>query len=272
MSVSKCQFVKDSLVAYLLQTTVSEQIGDTCVVTLPIPTIDGRFVDVFVESKIGDYLLVHDGGKATNELILQGVKLTETVKDHFSELAKRLNVSYVDEMFQSSGKQENLQQMIVWVGTCSSLAMGQLVGHITPAIEEPTRDKFGNALRYWGRKKVKVSSDVPVEGKRSNHRFDFVAAPKTGGNLPIALSVISPGGNPLGAAQRFGFKAADLDSTKYQNWPRVAIEDRSELWTPEAKNIVRNCADVVIEIPSGSTIDARLVAQNLDGLLRRKAS
>ena len=71
MSATKCQSVRDAMVAYLLETTVGEQIGDVCVVTLPIPTIDGRFVDVFVESRIGDYLLVHDGGKAANELILQ---------------------------------------------------------------------------------------------------------------------------------------------------------------------------------------------------------
>src|ERR1700683_2418710 len=50
------------LVACLQASTVAEQIGDTCVITLPIPTVDGRVVGVFVESRVGDYFLVSDGG------------------------------------------------------------------------------------------------------------------------------------------------------------------------------------------------------------------
>jgi hypothetical protein len=269
---AKCQSVRDSLAAYLLGATIGDQVGDTWVVTLPIPTIDGRFVDVFIEPRLADYFLVHDGGKAANELILQGVKITDSVKDYFSEVAKRLGVSYADEMFQSGGKQGDLSQIILAVGTCSSLAMGQLVGHVAVATEEPTRGKFEQALRHWAKKRASVTSDVAVNGRRAKHQFDFVAAPKAGRHAPIAVSVISHGGNPLGAAQRFGFKAADLDSTPYEKWPRVAIEDRSELWSPEAKNIVRSCADVVIEIPSGSRIDAHLVAENMDRLLENRAS
>src|SRR5581483_5716120 len=112
-------------------------------------------------------------------------------------------------------------EMVVSVGACSSLAMTQLIGNIASATEEPAKEQFGRALRHWARRKLKVTSDVPIKGKRAQHRFDFVASFKTGRKQPITLSILYPGSNPLAAAQRFGFKATDLESTPYGQWRRV---------------------------------------------------
>jgi len=267
MSVSQCQTIRDSLAAYLLESTIAEQVGDACVITLPIPTVDGRVVGVFIEPRVGDYFLVNDGGKAVNELTLQGVKITDSVKDYMAALARNFDVVYADEMFQSAGKQADLQRIVLAIGACSSLAMAQLVGQITSAVDEPAKEQFGRALKSWARKRLKVSRDVSLKGKRAQHRFDFVASPKIGKKMPIVMSVLSPGSNPLGSAQRFGFHATDLDSTPFAKWPRVAVEDRAEIWSAEAKNIVRSCADVVIEIPSGAKIDARLIGERLRELV-----
>jgi hypothetical protein len=268
MSISRCQSLRDSLAAHLQELMVAEQIGDICVVTLPIPTVDGRVVGVFVEPRVGDYFLVNDGGKAVNELILQGVKITESVKEYLAALARNFDVSYADEMFQAAGKQAELQRMVLSIGACSSLAMAQLIGQIASALDEPIKEKFGHALKSWARKRLKVSTDVSVKGRHAHHRFDFIASPKVGHQKkPIVMSVLSPGSNSLASAQRFGFKATDLESTAYAKWPRVAVEDHSELWSAEAKNIVRNCADVVIEIPSGTKIDTRLVGDGLRELV-----
>ncbi|MGD1091288.1 MAG: hypothetical protein ABSB35_04750 [Bryobacteraceae bacterium] len=255
------------MAAYLLESTIAEQVGDACVITLPIPTVDGRVVGVFIEPRVGDYFLVNDGGKAVNELTLQGVKITDSVKDYMAALARNFDVVYADEMFQSAGKQADLQRIVLAIGACSSLAMAQLVGQITSAVDEPAKEQFGRALKSWARKRLKVSRDVSLKGKRAQHRFDFVASPKIGKKMPIVMSVLSPGSNPLGSAQRFGFHATDLDSTPFAKWPRVAVEDRAEIWSAEAKNIVRSCADVVIEIPSGAKIDARLIGERLRELV-----
>lgn len=263
MSAIKCDSLRDSLRTHLLESTITEKVGDACVVTLPMPTIDGRIVSAFVESRAADYFLVHDGGKAVNELILQGVKITDSIEDHFEALAQSFGASYTDEMFQAIGKQPDLQKMILAIGACSGIAMAQLVGHIATATQEPLREQFGRALRVWGKKKVKVANEVPVRGRHAQHKFDFVAYPRTGRGEPIAMSVLSPRGNPLATAQRFGFKATDLDSTPFEKWPRVAVEDRAELWSAEAKNIVRNCAHLVIEIPSDSRIDAHMIGEHL---------
>jgi hypothetical protein len=260
----KCHSVKQSLVEYLVGTTTVEQVGDSCVATLPIPTVDGRLVDVFIETRMGDYCLIHDGGKAVNELILQGVKITPSINEHFEALAARFSLSYAGEMFKAAGKMADARSMILAVGMCSSLAVGQLVGHIATLVEEPLREQFGHALRGWARKRFKISGDVTVQGGSYQHKFDFVAYPKKSQEQAIAMSVLAPGSSPLGTAQRFGFKVLDLQSTPYAKWRRVAVEGRSELWTPEAKTLIRKFADAVIEIPQDSKIDSNLVKENLD--------
>lgn len=265
--VFSCQSVKESLLSFLSQSTAVERNDGLCIATLPIPTVDGRLVDVFIENPMGDYFAVHDGGKAVNELILHGVKITDSLKDHFDGLAKNFRISYADESFKIAGKLPDLQTMILSVGMCSGLAMAQLIGNVSAPTEEPIREQFGHALKSWARTKFKVSGDVSLKGRHAQHRFDFVAAPKTGRDAPIAMSVLMPGSNSLGAAERFGFKVTDLESTRYQKWRRVAVESRAEEWSSEAKSILRNCADLVIEIPTARKIDVTLVDQNLRTLV-----
>ena len=89
MMVLNCQTTRESLIGYIANATAVTQIGETCVATLPIPTVDGRLVNVFVETTLGDYFVVHDGGKAVNELILQGVKIADSITQRFDALARR---------------------------------------------------------------------------------------------------------------------------------------------------------------------------------------
>jgi hypothetical protein len=215
----KCQSLKESLVRHFARATAVSQMGDACVATLPIPTVDGRVVDVFVETTLGDYFVVHDDGKAVDELVLQGVKITQSVADHFAAIARRFKVSYVDETFRSTVRSDDLQAAILAVGTCSSLAIGQLVGQIAVLPEEPIREQFGHALKSWARQRLKVQREVAVTGRKTRHKFDFVASPKTGRSRPIAVSVLLPGSNSKGAAERFGFIATDLDATPFEKWP-----------------------------------------------------
>jgi hypothetical protein len=263
-----CQSIKDSLLSYFSEATVIVPSGDGCGITFPLPTVDGRQIEVYIEFRAGNYAIVHDGGRAVNELILQGVKVTDSIHSYMDSLAKRYGATYTDESFRLTGLRSSIQEMIAAVGMCSALAMGQLIGNIAIPVEEPIREQFGHALRSWARKKMKVSVDVAVRGRRAQHKFDFVGYPKESGLAPIAMSVISPGSNPLAAAERFGFKATDLDSTRYQNWRRVAVQGRSELWSNEARTILRDCADEVIEVSSGEAIKTQRVGSVLAGLLR----
>ena len=65
----RCDSVRDSLLAAFagdLEVTTS---GDKCIVTLPLKTVDDRFIDVIVEPMPDSlFVYVHDGGKSTAEL------------------------------------------------------------------------------------------------------------------------------------------------------------------------------------------------------------
>lgn len=265
--MTNCQSIRDSVAAYLAGSTTMSQGPDSCIITLPIPTLDGRLVDVFVEGTLGDYVVVHDGGKAVNELILQGVELTDSITEYMESIAKRFQLSYRNESFTATARQPKILDTILAVGMCSGLAMGQLIGNIGSLPGEPIRRQFGNALKKWAQRRAKVTSDVVVKGRRGRHRFDFLATPKAKPNLPIAVSVLTPGSNPLAAAERFGYIASDLDDTPFAKWPRVAVESRSEAWSAEARKTVRDCADLVIEIPSESTPMASLIAEKFQLLV-----
>ncbi len=265
MTTLNCQSTKESLMAYLASATNVAQVGQSCVATLPIPTVDGRLVDVFVENTIGDYFVVHDGGKAVNELILQDLRITDSIAEHFESLAKRFGISFTDETFKGTVRAAEIQSTILAVGMCSGLAMGQLVGHVPMPLEEPVRDQFGHTLRAWAKKRFKVAGDVTIKGQYAKHRFDFVAYPKQQHAPTMAMSVLLPGSNSLAAAERFGFKTTDLRSSrKYRDWKKVAIQGRAGLWSHEARNLLERCADVVIELPDDAKLDREVVKEKLD--------
>lgn len=261
---TKCQSISKLLIDSLTTSTVAHQVGQACAVTLPIPTIDGRRVDVFIEQRMNDYCVVHDGGKATGELILQGVNLTESIVSHFEHLAKRFGVSYGNDAFSATGKSANVTSMVLSVGMCSSVAMGQLVGHISALAEEPLRQQVGSVVKGWARRRFKVLPDVLVPGGHAKHRFDFVAYPKKSTANTVAMSVLLPGSNSLAAAERFGFKTTDLEDTQYHAWRKVVVQGRSDTWSAEAKAILSRCADLVIQLNEDEKINVAELRDKLD--------
>jgi hypothetical protein len=260
-----CRTTQESLTQHLAGATAVTQVDNVCVVTLPIPTVDGRLVDVFAEIALGDYCTVHDGGKAINELILQGIKITDSITQHFEALARRFKVSYTDEAFKTAVRVPAVQRAILSVGICSALAMAQLVGHIPVPVEEPLREQFGHTLKGWAKTRFKIEDGVTVQGGYAQRRFDFVAHPRGPQAPTVAMSVLLPGSNSLAAAERFGFKTIDLNATrKYKEWEKVAIQGRPECWSGEAAALLRRCAHAVIELPDQPNLDRQAVRQQLD--------
>jgi hypothetical protein len=237
MLETQCSGIKDSLICYLSSYVAAQQIGDTCVVTLPFETLDKRWVDVFIEPRVKDFYLIHDGGKAVNELILQGMKITPAVERGLSLVASRFGVSYTDEMFQSGSKLAGLAARIYSVGMSSALAMANLLEHVVEVEEEPIEGQIGVLLNRWGRNRAKVTENVRVAGEIKQHTFNFLVSPRRRG-LPIGVSVLHPTAGALAAAERFGFKAKDLASTQFGKWPLVAVEDKSDIWSPEASFVI----------------------------------
>jgi len=235
-----------------------------CVATIPFPTIDNRFVDVFFEHRAADYLLIHDGGKAVNDLILQGIKITDFMHREFEMLAKRFDVAYADEMFQTGAKLGEVANKAYAVAMCSAVAMTRLLDGSRPLEESPINAQLATVLRRWGRRKARVQERVSVKGEVKQHEFDFVLHPR--GSQPIALSILNPTAGPLSAAERFGFKSGDLKGTRYGQWKRVAVEVKAEVWSRDARMIVQRFSDAVIEAPSGQLPSFQDISATLDSL------
>ncbi|HWR36836.1 MAG TPA: hypothetical protein VN622_13300 [Clostridia bacterium] len=264
MPAANCNSIKQALHDHLAAQVSVQQVRDACVVTLPFVTVDQRCVDVFVEPRAADYFLIHDAGKAVNELILQGVKITPSVEREFELIAGRFGISYCDEMFQAGAKYNGLAAQAYAVGMCSALAMVQMVGHVPVVEEEPLEVQLGSLLRRWGRRKAKVSENVQVAGRLKQHTFDFVLTPQKG--EPISVSILHPTAGALSAAERFGFKSQDLANTYAQNWRRVAVEAKAEAWSQDAHRIVETFAQAVISVPSGMPADFQQLSSRLDQL------
>jgi len=248
MPAESCHSIKRMLADYLVAQTDAQQVKDICVVTLPFQTLDDRWLDVFIEPRAQDYFLINDGGKAVNELILQGMRITEGIEGRFVRLASRFGVAYTDEMFQTGAKLDGIPKAVSSVGMCSMLAMTELLEYAPQSEEEPIRDRVHTILHRWGRKRAKVSDNVAVAGEVKQHRFDFlVVAPK---KPPVSVSILNPTAGALSAAERFGFKIKDLAGKPSAKWRKVAIETKCEVWSSEARNIVEKCADEVITIHS----------------------
>lgn len=125
-----CNSVRDSFLKHLTEVSTIQLVRDLCVLTVPMRTVDGRLVDVFIESRAEDYFLVHDAGKAANELILQGVNLTPSIQKNCESLATKFSVQWSEEMFQVRCKIDHLNAAILGVAMCSSLATIHLLEHI----------------------------------------------------------------------------------------------------------------------------------------------
>jgi hypothetical protein len=263
MLQAQCSGIKESLIGYISSHLAAQQIGDTCVVTLPFETLDKRWVDVFIEPRVKDFYLIHDGGKAVNELILQGMKITPAVERGLSLVASRFGISYSDEMFQSGTKMAGLSSKIYSVGMSSALAMVNLLEHVSEVEEEPIEGQIGTLLNRWGRNRAKITENVRVAGEIKQHTFNFLVSPRRHG-LPIGVSILHPTAGALAAAERFGFKAKDLADTKFGKWPRVAVEDKAEIWSPEARRIVKRFAKFVIPIRTGERPTFEQISEALE--------
>ena len=247
--VENCLSIKNALTEHLLSHVEVQQVGDICVATLPFSTLDRRWVDVFIENREADFFLIHDGGKAVNELILQGMKITLAVEREFQVIASRFGVAYQDEMFRTGAKSPHMAASAYEVGMASALAMTRLLQHVPVVEEEPLTEQVRTLLRRWGRGRAKVTENATVAGEIKQHTFDFLLSPRQKG-ATIGVSILNPTGGPLAAAERFGFKAKDLEPTRYRKWQLVAVETKAEVWSRDARDIVRKCANVVIPIQS----------------------
>lgn len=258
MQAASCKTIKDAILQHLTERTTAEHSGDLCIVTLPVRTVDDRLVDVFIEARQADFYLVHDAGKAANELILHGLNLTNAMNRNYSLLAEHFGLKWSDEMFQTGCKLAQIGAAALAVATCSSMATLDLLGFVPQPEEETAHKQFGVALRSWSKRRKSVREYVPVKGSWKRHSFDFVYYPPKSAQ-PIAINVLSPAGNPISSADRAAFRAKDLVGTPFEHWRKVIVQTDAEAWTNPASTLLAKCSDLVIEINSGTKPTPELI-------------
>jgi hypothetical protein len=172
MQEVNCSIIKQALTAHLVAQLDVSPLREMCIATLPLPTLDNRWVDVFIEPRATDFYLIHDGGKAVNELVLQGGRVTAPVERDFGIIAQRFGIAFTDEMFQTGSKIGRLAETVNAVGMCSALAMTQLLE--TANIEEqPLEAQLRTPLKRWSKGRARFSEHVKVKGELKQHEFDF---------------------------------------------------------------------------------------------------
>lgn len=262
-----CSSLRDSLLAYLAEQTAAHEVDGDCVLTVPMNTADNRWVDIVIESRGTDFFVVHDDGKAADELFLQGVPQSDKRGDTLKAIGRRYGVDVDEGRFLVGCTSVHLQHSIWAVAHCSGLAMGELLRHKPNIEDEAVRDAVGGIITNYGLERhIRVQRSVSVKGETAQHSFDFLA---DNGNRTVAINVLNPGQSSIGRAQRYGFQGLDLRET-YFAYKKLAVLAHPEVWSGEAKRIVSTMANKTIEFTTQSA-SSLVIVESLDELLGRAA-
>jgi hypothetical protein len=255
MVLQDCSSIRDSLLSYIGEQTDVVELRDTCVITLPLRTVDDRWIDVYVEKRAADFYLVHDAGKTLTELISHGLRMTESKMNLLSGIADRFGAHIAEGAFTVGCKIDGVQAAIMAIGQCASLGMLDLLKHSPNFAQIPLISIVGKQLDVWATDKALVSSRVEVEGQNLQHTFDFVCHPFEPTKAPIAITILKPSYTPMSHAKLYGYMVFDLSRTKCSRWKRVAILDKGSEWTPDSIELLEKHAQKVLSVSSAEDAD-----------------
>jgi len=239
-----CFSIRESFLTYLSEYTVAHDSDGDCVLTVPINTIDNRWVDVTVEDLGNGVYRVHDAGKASDELFLQGVPLSDKKFDVMQLIANRYAVHVDNGSFMLECKAEDIQHSISAVAHSSAMAMTELIRHRPSQEDETVKSEVGKIIYEWGTQhKYRVVRDLEVAGDTTDHKFDFLVADEL---HHVAVNVLNPGQNSLARAQRYGFQGFDL-AHNYATYKNLAVLANPQVWSQNARGIVTKIASRTID-------------------------
>jgi hypothetical protein len=250
--IQDCNSLRRSVLSYFDKQVEVSAVDQICVVTLPFKTLDDRYLEVFVEPKIGDFSVVHDGGNATGELYSQGMHMTPGREAQMNAIARRYGVTYSDGAFTAGCRPERLQQTVWAIAQCASMAMHEVLTHQPVIEDESVSARVHRTIDEWKPSHMDLRQNFRVKGTHTGaeHVFDAVAFPKTGGLRPVAVKTLGSSYAPQQQMGTYGHLALDVRGTEY-DWPRLAIVARAERWPVQTLEIVRGLSAKTIELETG---------------------
>ena len=257
-----CQHLKDNLLRFIGEgLKVIARSPTHCTVTLPLITLDGRYIDVHVEElEVYRYAeryvaVVHDAGRTTAELYAQGIHLTPRKRFMFDNLAARYGVDFdsQDDSFKLMLRAgEDIQDAVLAVTQCASLAMHDVLAH--KPVEESIRvpSMVRRVMGQWSdsTQAFDVHVDYPLEGivGQALLTFDYLAIPARDDASRVAVQVLSRSDTLKTLADSYGFLALNIQGTDYGTWPRVAVISNAGAWDSASLNLVRRFSTMTLAL------------------------
>jgi BMFP domain-containing protein YqiC len=218
------------------------------VITLPLKTVDDRWVSVVIEEKQAGYFLVHDGGKTDSELFCQGVAM-DVIESFNARVATKYGVSVAgDRSIQQLCTRAELPHTILAVAEASAVMTAQLVSRLIEVETKDVEAKVAETLDLWRPDEFEIRHEMQIQGRWDRYILDFVALAKHGARNTAAINIL-PGNNTLRRARDYGMMLVDLRGTKeYGDWASLAFIVGATGWTDKARKIVEALASGTIEV------------------------
>jgi hypothetical protein len=251
MESTSCRSIREAVAGFLGDQIEVSTLNNQCVLTLPLKTLDDRFIEVYIEQKLGSNVLVHDGGKSMAELFAQGIHLTDAQHGHMKAVARRHGVTFSHGIFQvTSEVGAALNEAVLAIAQCASIAMMPVATHEPTIEDEPVAARVARALLRWKPDYVDLEKRKTVRGRRAEHFFDFVSIARIKEARTVAIKILPPSHGPKIQARGYGFLALDIDggSRIVDQWRRLAIITKVEEWPDDSLKIVRDLSADTIEL------------------------
>ena len=253
-----CRQVKDSLLTFIDRELMVSRFAKHCTVTLPLMTLDGRYIDVHVE-EVGEgrRVEVHDGGRAASELYAQGIHLTPSKRAMFGALAKRYGARFdeQDDTFRMPTGGGDVQDAILAIAQCASLAMHDVLLHKPAADRVQVPSMVRRVMGAWADSSLEfdVRPNFRLEGTsgRRVHKFDYLAHPARDDARNVAVQVLSRTHAANMQARSYGFLVLDIKGTRYDSWPRIAVVSNAEAWDRESLELVTSLSAETLAVQTG---------------------
>ena len=251
-----CKYVRDGLLEFIGRRLMVSDYRGRCVVTLPIETIDGRFVDVYVEESWDGHVEVHDGGKTASELYAQGMHLTDLKRRNVIEkTAKKMEAHFdtEDDTFKMTVRSSNMNEAILAIAQCASVAMHEVLYHRPSIARMPVPALVRRTLTRWETSDFNISRKFSLKGASSGavHEFDYVATPVQDTATRVAVQVLSTTHAPKVQARMYGFLILDIRNTEPDNWPRIAVVSNASTWGSFLLRKIEDWSDKVVAVKAG---------------------
>jgi hypothetical protein len=145
--------------------------GQGCTITLPLKTLDDRWVSVIVEDRFG-YFVVHDVAQTDSILFSHGLRMSDVDEQFNAAIAIEYGVSIQDKVIQKTCRRDNLPETIMAVGESAVLMTTQLVSSRLVEIEvQEVHTRVSEALRLWRPPDVEIEQNVEIVGNLSTYKW-----------------------------------------------------------------------------------------------------